>query len=70
MSVVHRVKHFFRWHSCRVVSIRIDGSDYAWIACQCQECGDISGLCEPLGRDWAESKMKVITGTTRADIEL
>lgn len=56
MTLMHRLKHLFSWHSGRVVSVRIDGSDYVWIAFQCLECGDIAGLCEPLGSNWPESK--------------
>lgn len=52
----HRIKHLLSWNKGMVVSIKIDNSDYVWIAFQCQECGDISSLCEPLGFNWPELK--------------
>lgn len=58
MDFLHRLKHLFGLNKGQVVTINIDGKEIYWIAFQCEDCGDISGLCKPLDSGWKEIKEK------------
>lgn len=54
MSLLHPLLHLFGMYTGNVVTVRIDNTEVYWIAFQCKTCGDISGLCKPLGRSYEE----------------